>query len=174
MNRTIHALFTCLIIATIISSVLPPNVKADSCPGGYLLDSDINVCFKGVTDETTCKPPDYPGTPAGKPGTCILAIIPSEEKINSPVEKAGKFITSYQLPTQIINKFLPIILTIFGFMAVVFIIISGIQYITSSGNPEATKAAQGRLMYAIVGFIIIVLAFAFAQIVTKIFLGVGI
>lgn len=75
---------------------------------------------------------------------------------------------------EIINRFLPIILTIAGFIAVIIIIISGIEFITSSGNPEAAGKARSRLTYAIIGFIVILLSFAALQIVDYLFLKSGV
>jgi len=72
---------------------------------------------------------------------------------------------------ELISSILPIILGVIGFITVIIIIISGIQFITSSGNPEAAAAARSRLTLAIVGFVIVVLAFAITQIIDKIFLG---
>ena len=66
---------------------------------------------------------------------------------------------------------LPFILIIAGFLTVIIIVISGIQFITSGGNPEAAAAARGRLTYAVVGLIIILLAFALLQVIDRIFLG---
>lgn len=72
---------------------------------------------------------------------------------------------------RIISGFLPAILGIAGFLTVIFIVISGIQFILSSGNPEAAAGAKNRLIYALVGFALIVLAFAILQIVNRLFLG---
>ena len=74
-------------------------------------------------------------------------------------------------PGGVINAFLPAVLGILGFITVIMIVISGIQFISSSGNPEAAGAARGRLTYAIIGFIIIVLSYAILQIVNRLFLG---
>lgn len=79
--------------------------------------------------------------------------------------------TEQGLIGKIISAFLPAILGIAGFVTVIIIIISGIQFVTSGGNPEAAAAARGRLTFAIIGFVIIVLAFAILQIVDQIFLG---
>ena len=73
--------------------------------------------------------------------------------------------------TRLISVFLPAIFSIAGFITVIIIVISGIQFITSSGNPEAAAGARGRLIFALVGFALIILAFAILQIVNKIFLG---
>lgn len=72
---------------------------------------------------------------------------------------------------RLISDILPIVFTVAGFITVIFIIISGIQFITSSGNPEAANAAKGRLIYALIGFAVIILAFAALQIISAIFLG---
>ena len=73
--------------------------------------------------------------------------------------------------SDLISKILPFVLGIVGFLTVIVIVISGIQFITSSGNPEAAGAARGRLQFALIGFIIVLLAFAITQIVDVIFLG---
>ena len=72
---------------------------------------------------------------------------------------------------KLISDILPIVLGLGGFLTVIIIVISGIQFITSSGNPEAAAAARSRLIFALVGFAIIILAFAITQIIDKIFLG---
>ena len=81
---------------------------------------------------------------------------------------------SRTLPTVLISAFLPAILGLAGFLAVIIIVISGIQFITSSGNPEAAAGAKNRLIFALVGFALIVLAFAILQIVNRLFLNSGV
>src|SRR5512144_1868955 len=45
------------------------------------------------------------------------------------------------------------------------------SYLTSLGNPEKVKKAQGTLRYALVGFILFVSAFAILKIIDVLFLG---
>ena len=78
---------------------------------------------------------------------------------------------SLTTPGSLITVFLPAIFSIAGFITVIIIVISGIQFITSSGNPEAAAAARGRLIFALVGFALIILAFAITKIIDTIFLG---
>ena len=47
-----------------------------------------------------------------------------------------------------------------GIVAVVVIVVSGIRYISSQGNPEAVKKAKNGILYAAIGLIITVAAFA--------------
>ena len=87
-----------------------------------------------------------------------------------PASQATKF-TRSGLIGQILSQILPIVLGLAGFITVIMIVISGIQFITSSGNPEAAAAAKNRLVYAIIGFVVIILAFAILQIIDAVFLG---
>lgn len=96
--------------------------------------------------------------------------VPGGRVIDLPPSPTSNF-TGSTFITQLIGKVLPIVLAIGGFIAVIIIIISGIQFTTSSGNPEGAAAARNRLLYAIVGFVIIILAFAVLQIVNNLFLG---
>lgn len=45
-----------------------------------------------------------------------------------------------------------------GALAVLFIILGGIQYITSAGDPKKVETAKKTLTYAIIGLIFIVLS----------------
>ena len=59
------------------------------------------------------------------------------------------------LATYVLN----IILLLSGILAVFFLIYSGIQYITSAGNPDKIKTARGGIINAIIGIIVIVAAY---------------
>jgi len=94
-------------------------------------------------------------------------------QLDLPASPTGNF-TADGLVGQLISAILPIVLGIAGFVTVIIIIISGLQFITSSGNPEAAGTARNRLIFAIIGFVVIILSFAVLQIVNQIFLGTGI
>ncbi len=74
-------------------------------------------------------------------------------------------------PGGIISAFLPYVFGIAGFLSIIIIVISGIQFIISSGNPEAAASARNRLIFALIGLAVIILAFAILQIVDRLFLG---
>lgn len=68
-------------------------------------------------------------------------------------------------PSTIIGNVVSVMLFIVGALAVIFIIVSGIQFITSGGDTtKATKARQ-TLTYSIVGLIVAVLAYAIVRFV---------
>lgn len=87
-----------------------------------------------------------------------------------PASPTAKF-TRSGLVSQVLSEIIPIVLGLAGFVTVIVIVISGIQFITSSGNPEAAGAARSRLIYAIIGFVVIILAFVILQVINSVFLG---
>ena len=58
-----------------------------------------------------------------------------------------------------------VILYIVGILAVVMIIIGGIQYTTSAGDQNAVTKAKNTILYGIVGLVIAVLAYAIVSFV---------
>jgi len=50
-------------------------------------------------------------------------------------------------------------------------VVGSFRYLTSFGNAEAIKKAQGTLKYALIGFILFVSAFLIMTIIQTLFLG---
>lgn len=103
----------------------------------------------------------------------IIDLFAQVELPPSDVETEGGF-TASGFITELINEFAGPVLIIAGFIAVIMIIVSGIQFMTSSGNPEAAAAARGRLIFALIGFALIVLSYVVLQFVNQQFLGTNI
>jgi cytochrome bd-type quinol oxidase subunit 2 len=57
-----------------------------------------------------------------------------------------------------LTTFINIFSAIVGLVAVIMIIVSGLQFMTSSGNAQNIAKARSTLLYAIVGLVIVVLA----------------
>lgn len=57
------------------------------------------------------------------------------------------------------EKALKYVFAILGALSVLMIIIGGIRYIVSTGNPQQTTAAKNSIIYAIVGLVISLAAF---------------
>lgn len=76
--------------------------------------------------------------------------------------------TEETLP-KVVIKILNAIIGVSGLVAVVFIILGGIQYMTSTGDAGKVKKARDTILYAVVGLIACVLAFAIVNfVITKI------
>lgn len=71
---------------------------------------------------------------------------------------------SGQLPDFIINM-INVIIGVLGLVAVVVVIYGGIQYMTSAGDAPKVKKAKETILYACIGLIICVLAFAIVNFV---------
>lgn len=59
-----------------------------------------------------------------------------------------------------------------GVLAFIFLVISGITYITAGGNPEQAKKGQQGLINAIIGIIIVALSFAILRAVGRFTIGI--
>jgi hypothetical protein len=71
--------------------------------------------------------------------------------------------------TTIVN----ILLFIIGAISVIMLIIGGIRYTISGGDSSAVTSAKNTIMYAIVGIIVAVLAYAIVNFVLRGLTGVG-
>ena len=56
-----------------------------------------------------------------------------------------------------------------GAIAVLFLIIGGLRYVISNGDPKAVEAAKNTILYAIIGIVIAILSFAAVQFVINTF-----
>lgn len=73
--------------------------------------------------------------------------------------------------SSIAERIVNFVLLIAAVLAVVYLIYSGILYITAAGNPDSAKKGQQGVINAIIGIVIIVLAFFIAR--TAMRLGSG-
>lgn len=90
-----------------------------------------------------------------------------------PVISYGAALTTYNGTG--IEGFLAMIRTWFlgfaGALAVLFIIIGGIEFIASAGNPQRLEGAKKTLTYAIIGLVIVLLSTVILNLVAGDFIG---
>lgn len=72
--------------------------------------------------------------------------------------------------TDHLKNAINVILSVAGAIAVLIIVLAGFRYIISQGNPNELTTARNAILYASVGLVVIVVAFA---IVNFVVLGVG-
>ncbi|MBU3935484.1 pilin, partial [Patescibacteria group bacterium] len=70
---------------------------------------------------------------------------------------------------EIISKIIPYIYVLAGLVLFMMLVMGGFSYLTSAGDPDKMKAAQGKITHALVGFLIIFLAYWLAQLLEIIF-----
>lgn len=57
------------------------------------------------------------------------------------------------------------LLYVLGMVAVLMIVIGGIRYTTSNGNPSQVKAAKDTILYSVVGLVVAILAYTIVNFV---------
>ncbi len=72
-------------------------------------------------------------------------------------------------PAGIISGLLPYIFGFAGMAVLIYMILGGFQMMLSRGDPKAMQSAQGKITNAIIGFVIIIIAFFIVQLVGQIF-----
>lgn len=81
--------------------------------------------------------------------------------IDSSIFSPAAFSNLGQLITIIIGA----LISLTGAASAIFIVISGIKFVTSSGDPKQIAAARATLTYAMIGLAVAILAFVILQVV---------
>ncbi len=81
------------------------------------------------------------------------------ECLSQGVNNAGGGSNSIKLEDGI-KTIVNVLLFVLGAIAVIMIIIGGIRYATSNGDASATKSAKDTVLYAVIGLIVAILAYA--------------
>ena len=66
---------------------------------------------------------------------------------------------------KIIKGIINLLITIAGIISVIMIIVGGIKYSTSGGDAKAISSGKDTLVYAVIGLVISVMAFAIVNVV---------
>lgn len=104
---------------------------------------------------------DPGGTGTGNPVSTSVAATNSATKdaIQNGVNAAAG--GSNQNPSSLdstITTIINLLSAIVGVVAVIMIIIAGLRFTASAGNPEAAKSARSTIMYAVIGLVVVALA----------------
>lgn len=72
---------------------------------------------------------------------------------------------------ELIQGIINLLLAIASLLAVLFIIIGGIRYITAHGNEEQAEGAKKTLLHAVIGIVLIIMSFAIINIIANSLVG---
>ena len=72
---------------------------------------------------------------------------------------------------SLIQKIINIMLYAIGVLSVIMLIFGGLRYVISGGQKEAVTAAKNTILYAVVGLLIAVFAYAFIHFILQFILG---
>lgn len=76
-------------------------------------------------------------------------------------------LNSSQSLSDLIVRVIDLLLTFAGVVAIVFVVIGGYQYIASGGNEEAAEKGKKTLINAIIGIVVVVLAYAIINVLVN-------
>ena len=80
---------------------------------------------------------------------------------NSNFSPAGRFTDFGQLASDIVT----ILISVAAAVSIIFIMIAGIKFVTSSGDEKKLASATSTVTYAIIGLVVTILAFVIVRIV---------
>ena len=90
---------------------------------------------------------------------CKNQNIPEEIRASAGCPTSTKIAT----PEKAIGTIVTAVIGVLGLVAVVFVIMGGVQYMTSAGDPGKIKKAKDTILYACIGLAVCALAFAITQ-----------
>lgn len=107
--------------------------------------------------------------PAGYLSTPVSAQSAGDQVLGGAGQAAGPSSSSAPDITVVFTKVVNTILYVLGAIAVIMIVIGGIRYVTSGGDASGVTAAKNTILYAVIGLIVAILAYAIVNFVAKSF-----
>ena len=111
--------------------------------------------------------------------TLTVAVAPLVGAADTPIEAGAESAKGQGQSTDLFGQtgvfqtITNVLLFILGAISVIMIIIGGIRYVLSGGNSTAVTAAKNTILYAIVGVIVALLAYAIVNFVLTSFSSPG-
>lgn len=99
----------------------------------------------------------------------LLAQAPDLNAIQS---RGLQNFKNFNTPADIINAILPYVFGAAGIALLIYLVLGGLQLMLAKGDPKAIQAAQSKITNAIIGFIIVAIAYTLTQLVGRL-LGIG-
>ncbi len=94
------------------------------------------------------------------PSVFAASSICGNDSVPESVQAASGCSNSAPNITTVIQNILNGIILILGVIAVIYIVIGGVTYMTSTGDPGKTKKAKDTILYATIGLVICALSAA--------------
>lgn len=146
-----------LVLATVIAGavfLVPHFSQASDCT----VAQNSTECTECCSTQTPPQTPHWDETP-GK-CSCTSSSAGGTVTIGPPYGASGP-----QNINELIGNITTWVLGIAGGIAILFIILAGLRYITAHGASKQTEAAKTALTNAIIGLVIVVLSYTIVMIV---------
>ena len=111
---------------------------------------------------TSFTPVSAASSSSGPSSICDTPNVPDDVKASSGCSSGGTEISDSIF--SILNS----IIVVAGIIAVIYVIIGGIQYMTSGGDSGKLQKAKNTILYAVIGLVVCVLAFAIVNFAIRI------
>ena len=98
--------------------------------------------------------------------TYVAACSSAADCVQDGVDDAGGAGSKVSLG-NLIKTVVNVLLYILGAIAVIMIVIGGIKYTTSNGDSSAVTSAKNTIMYAVIGLVIAMMAYAIVNFVIQ-------
>jgi len=99
----------------------------------------------------------------------VLANTNTAPEVESGVRPGLIFTTRFKTIYDLLEFVVNLMLSVSAIVAVIFLVIGGIRYVTSAGNKEGVAGAKNTVLYSIIGLIIIIIAWAIVRMVSSLF-----
>ncbi len=147
------------------------------CEAGYSCNIINGVCVKNASNPGTDPGSSNPGNqnPGTNPGTtgavCKQGMCPTGLcEVNGlclPKSNFNTGIAASDSLVDLLTKVIKFLLTFAGIIAVGVLVIGGFWYITSAGNEEQAEKGQKAITNAIIGLVVVVLAYTIVAIISS-------
>lgn len=97
--------------------------------------------------------------------SAVVGAVNPKDEARRGFNDAGGTGTGNQDLGNTIKWIVNLILYIVGVAAVIMIIIGGLRYVLSSGDQSSVKAAKDTILYAVIGLVVAILAYAIVNFV---------
>jgi hypothetical protein len=172
-NKNLFVLFVAVLFVVTPSVVaaqinVPPPTINPSAP--YTNRDDCIRAEKSSEECNVAFPPNNGITTPIPAGSNEIRCNGDYEMIGGvcvPKSNGSGGLTSKKTLGEVMLYVIRALLTLGGVIAVLFIIIGGFQYITSSGNDEAAEKGKKTLINAVIGLVIIIMSFVIVSVITN-------
>ena len=99
----------------------------------------------------------------------VAQITSPFKGVQIPTDNTGAVNVNNTTLGTVITKVLPYVFDAAGLLLLVYLVLGGLQLMTSRGDPKAVQAAQAKITSALIGFVIIFLAAAIVILLGQMF-----
>ena len=99
------------------------------------------------------------------PTATYAACTSAADCVQDVADKAGGKSSNTADPKEIIQTIVRILLFLIGAVSVIMIIIGGFRYVISQGDSGAVTSAKNTILYAVIGLIVAIFAWAIVDFV---------